>query len=121
MSQTVLIVDDEDAIRTVLGHIFRRAGFTVLEAGSGPEALQIVRQQNIDLITMDLAMAQMDGVDTLSVILSETSAATIVISAHISPDLQKELENLGVKHCLSKPFAVDEVLATATAALHRSV
>ena len=62
----ILVVDDDPGIRRILRVILSRAGYSVSEARDGVEALQIVSDHRYDLITMDLVMDRMDGVDEAS-------------------------------------------------------
>lgn len=61
--RTVLVVDDSRAQRRVLGGLLRRWGYAVIEAGSGAEALDLVRQQEVDIVISDWMMPAMSGLD----------------------------------------------------------
>lgn len=61
----ILIVDDEQALRQVLGKLLRRMGYQVTEAASGPEALGLIAGQSFDLVILDLKMPEMDGTEVL--------------------------------------------------------
>jgi len=117
LASHVLIVDDDLTIRNVLCVIFKRAGYEVTEAISGLEALQKIRQQHIDLITMDMAMSDMDGIDTISIIRNEAPIPIVVISAFLTAKVQQDLDNRGIVHRLIKPFTAEQVLTTAQRAL----
>ena len=110
MPDRVLIVDDETEIRGTLRRILERAGYQVTEAANGAEALQRIGGQRFDLVTMDMEMAQMDGVDAVSVIRSETDVPIVVISARLTEDVLADLRDRDVKHFLKKPFSVRELL-----------
>jgi len=113
MPGRVLVVDDELEIRGTLRRILERAGYHVTEAGDGTEALQRIRGHRFDLVTMDMEMAQMDGVDAVSVIRSEAEVPIVVISAHLTEDVLADLRKRDVRHFLKKPFSVREVLELA--------
>lgn len=117
LSHHILVVDDDLTIRQVLCRIFNRAGIRTTEAENGLEALQHVRRQHFDLITMDMAMAQMDGVDAISILQNETPIPIVVISAHLSKSVQQDLDNRRILYRIEKPFSTDQVLAIARKAL----
>jgi CheY-like chemotaxis protein len=112
MARTVLVVDDELEIRGTLRRILERAGFQVTEAANGAEALQHIRNHSYDLVTMDMEMAQMDGVDAVSVIRSEVDVPILIISAHLTDEVVADLRARDVRYFLKKPFSVKEILAT---------
>jgi CheY-like chemotaxis protein len=62
-TETILLVEDEDGVRRLLKHVLSKSGYTVIEAGSGPEALAAYRQQRrpIDLLLTDIVMPRMSG------------------------------------------------------------
>ena len=119
MARSVLVVDDEAEIRLTIRRILERADYVVTEALNGAEALQLVRGQAFDLVTMDMEMAQMDGVDAVSVIRSETDVPIVVISAHLTNDLLADLRARKVHHTLRKPFSLREVLAVVDQAIRQ--
>ena len=110
MPRTVLVVDDELEIRRTLRRILERAGIQVTEASNGAEALQHIRTHRYDLVTMDMEMAQMDGVDAVSVIRSEVDTPVLVISAYLTENVLADLRARDVHHFLRKPFSVNQVL-----------
>ena len=61
----ILIVDDEEGIRESLSGIFEDEGYDVITARSGEEALKILKEQNVDLILLDVWLPGIDGVQTL--------------------------------------------------------
>ena len=117
MSARILIVDDDTTIRLTLRKVFEKQGHRTSEAITGVEALQLVRNHHFDLITMDMAMDQMDGVDTIAVIRSERDIPILVISAHLTDEIRKDIEAQGVLYCLEKPFSTQDVIALANRAL----
>lgn len=117
MQQHVLIVDDDQTIRMVLMQILNRAGYRTTEAINGLEALQKLRTCSFDLITMDMAMAEMDGVDTISILRNEITVPIVVISAHLSKQVKRELDACGITHFLAKPFSAQQVTGMVEKAL----
>ncbi len=117
MARAILIVDDDPGIRKALQAIFHHAGYQTEEAGNGAEALQKVHQHQYDLITMDMSMSDMDGVDTVAILRNETSIPIVAISAHLTESVRTDLHNREVHHFLEKPFTLQEVLSVVRRAL----
>lgn len=113
----ILVVDDDFGVRRILKEVLTRAGYSVTEARDGAEALLRTSGVGFDLVTMDLVMGQMDGVDAISVLHNETQAPILVISAHLNEANRQELEARGVKDWLNKPFSTKDVLAKVQALL----
>lgn len=104
----VLVVDDDKDIRKIvkltLTHL---GGVHVIDVGSGPEALEWVKQRRFELIILDMCMPHMDGEMTLRELhkLPNTEKVPIVfLTAHAPSQLSESLEPWGVKLILEKPF-----------------
>ncbi|HEX5521438.1 MAG TPA: response regulator [Longimicrobiaceae bacterium] len=112
MSQTVLICDDAIFMRTMVGDILRQAGFTVVgEAASGVEAVAKYRELKPDLVTMDIVMPDMGGIDAVREITSEDPAARILMcSAMGQQALVIEAIQAGARDFVVKPFHPSRVL-----------
>ena len=80
MAETVLLVEDEDAIRTLLRTVLRRRGYLVIEAARGAEALNVSDHYagHIDLLMTDISMPQMNG-DELAMRLSQARPGTRIL------------------------------------------
>ncbi|MCI2046088.1 MAG: EAL domain-containing protein [Faecalibacterium sp.] len=110
----ILIVDDSEVSRSVLGEMFRRS-YRVLEAGDGQEAQKILRREkgNVAVILLDMIMPVMDGETFLHWKQTEPSVADIpvvVISAQQSEDAQLQMLQLGVNDYVTKPFVPEMVV-----------
>ncbi|MFH1137113.1 MAG: sigma-54 dependent transcriptional regulator [Pseudomonadota bacterium] len=109
--KTLLVVDDEASHRLMLRAHLENAGFRVLEAGSGEEALKTARQAQPDLALLDLQMPGLDGIETAAALMSEFAPLPIVImTAYSSIETALKAGRLGIKHYLSKPLDTDELL-----------
>jgi DNA-binding response OmpR family regulator len=115
----VLIVDDEERILNFLRPKLKVAGYDVLTAQNGAEALEYVRLQQLDLVVLDLVMPQMDGLETLKRLRAFSALPVIVLSARDSDiDKIKGLQ-LGADDYLAKPFNPDELVARIEAVRRR--
>ncbi len=115
MSSRVLIVDDALFMRTLLRDVFEAAGWDVVaEADNGEQAVDLYRKQQPDLVTMDLVMPQMDGLDALKKILRIDSQARIVVcSALDQKQLVLEAISAGARDFIVKPFQGWQVMEVA--------
>jgi len=115
----VLIVDDEERILNFLKAKLGVAGYDVLVARNGAEALEQVRVQQLDLVVLDLIMPQIDGLETLRRLRSFSALPVIVLSARDADiDKIKGLK-LGADDYLAKPFNPDELVARIEAVRRR--
>jgi two-component system chemotaxis response regulator CheY len=112
MSRTVLIVDDAIFMRTMIADILKGAGFEVVgEASSGVEAIQLYRDLKPDLVTMDIVMPDMGGIDAVKAIVGEDPDAKILMcSAMGQQGLVVEAIQAGARDFVVKPFQPSRVL-----------
>ena len=78
MKETILLVDDEQGIRTVMGLSLRDAGYNVITVASGEEALQLFAERPIPIVITDIRMPGMNGLDAAREILTKDPAARIL-------------------------------------------
>ncbi|MEE9132814.1 MAG: response regulator [Gemmatimonadota bacterium] len=112
MSRTVLIVDDAIFMRTMIGDILKQAGFEVIgEAASGVEAVQKYKELEPDLVTMDIVMPDMGGIDAVREIMKEDPDARILMcSAMGQQGLVVEAIQAGARDFVVKPFQPSRVI-----------
>ncbi|MDD7547897.1 MAG: response regulator transcription factor [Lachnospiraceae bacterium] len=118
----ILVVDDEERMRTLVRDFLARRGFVVLEASDGMEAVDVCfEQKDIALIIMDVMMPRMDGWDAVREIRKYSTVPIIMLTA--KSDEQDELNgfNLGVDEYIRKPFSPKVLVARVEAILRRSV
>jgi two-component system chemotaxis response regulator CheY len=117
--KTVLIVDDVAFVRHTLREIFTEAGYRVVgEASDGAEAVNLYAQVKPDVVTMDIVMPQMSGIDaTRRIVKSDMTARVVIISAMGQENLVMEAINVGAKDYILKPFTASDVLKTIERAL----
>ena len=112
MSHTVLICDDAIFMRTMVGDILSQAGFEVVgEAETGVQAVEKYKQLRPDLVTMDIVMPDMGGIDAVREICKHDPAAKILMcSAMGQQALVVEAIQAGAKDFVVKPFQPSRVL-----------
>lgn len=109
----ILIVDDYTVTQRVLGHILKRGGYETFSALNGLEALEILREEAIDLVICDIAMPEMDGIALLQHIRADTKLCDLRVimltaSGQDEDRVQAELE--GANGFMTKPVSSDELL-----------
>jgi two-component system chemotaxis response regulator CheY len=112
VTQTVLICDDTDFIRTLMRDILQRAGFTVLgEAATGAEAVEQYKELRPDLVTMDIVMPDMSGIEAVRAICGiEPDARILICSAVAQQSVVAEAIRAGAREFVAKPFRASNVL-----------
>ena len=116
MSQTesvrgrFLVVDDEEHIREILKATLEPLALSVLDAGSAEEALEMVRNENLDMIICDVQMPGMDGLEFLNKVKTEQPAIKfLMITAHGTMDTAVKALRYGASDFLTKPFENEAV------------
>lgn len=109
----IVLVDDSKMQRNLLGEILTKAGYTIVgEAPNGAEAIEIYKKLSPDIITLDITMPEMDGLEALKHILDyDKDAKVIMITAAGQQDKLIEALKVGAKRFISKPFKEDEILS----------
>ncbi len=115
----ILVVDDEPQIRRVVKTALVSNGYEAFEAGTGEEALNIVRAESPDLILLDMNMPGMGGMKTCRQLRAISDAAIIVLSVRDSERDKIEALDSGADDYITKPFSVNELLARMRANLRR--
>jgi two-component system chemotaxis response regulator CheY len=123
MGPKILMADDEEELRTIMGDILQQAGYRVIHALNGEEAVQkVMANPDIRLIITDLKMPKLNGlqfVKTLRRMHLAESARTIVMTAFSQPALIAEGKKLAVDSWLVKPVPPDTLLETVKRLLER--
>jgi two-component system, chemotaxis family, chemotaxis protein CheY len=121
MSKKILIVDDSFSIRSISSVTLRKAGYEIIEASDGQDALdKIQAQRRIDLVITDLVMPRMGGLELVKLLKGTTAArfAPVVIVTTESAKAKKdEARAVGVLAWLTKPFEPKQLLATVESLL----
>lgn len=116
----VLIVDDDPAMRRTLRINLRARDYDVEEAADGRSALQIVDERMPDVVLLDLGLPDLSGVTVLQRLRELSQVPIIVVSARTESDDKVEALDLGADDFVTKPFAIEELLARVRAASRRS-
>lgn len=120
MSKTILVVDDEERLVSLVKTYLEREGFRVATAKDGRQALFIAREQKPDLIILDLMMPEMDGYEFMRAHRKERETPIIMLTAKIE-DGDKVLGlELGADDYVAKPFSPRELMARVRAVLRRT-
>lgn len=115
----ILVVDDNPEIREIIQILLSGEGFTVSEAGDGTKALQMLREQEFDLIILDIMMPGLNGYQTCLEIRKITNAPILFLSAR-TKDSDKTLGfSSGGDDYLAKPFSYSELTSRVKALLRR--
>ena len=118
--QTVLIVEDDEAISDSIAYALGRAGFRTLRAGDGGQGLRLFRQQRPDLVILDLMLPQMDGWRVTEELRKEDPRVPVIVcSARTSEFDRVHGLEMGADDYVTKPFSMKELLARVHAHLRR--
>jgi DNA-binding response OmpR family regulator len=119
-SSTILLVDDEDSIQTLLTYPLERDGYRVVQARDGEEALRQFREQQVDLVVLDLMLPKVDGLEVCRRIRGESTVPIIMLTARDDElDTVLGLE-LGADDYITKPFSIREFRSRVKALLRRA-
>lgn len=120
-SRTIVVAEDDDAIRRVLEDTLTGAGYRVLAAADGRAALELLLAHPVDLALLDVNMPEINGFKLLKIMQKECPGTpSIILTAHgEEQDRVKGLE-LGADDYVVKPFSIAELLARIAAVLRRS-
>ncbi|MCC6037164.1 MAG: response regulator [Armatimonadetes bacterium] len=106
----VLIADDAAFIRMKLKKVLEDLGLEVIEAANGAEAVQKFKEQNPNLVLLDITMPEMDGLKALQVIMeTDSSAQVVMVSALGQESVVMQALQLGAKDFVVKPFQPDQI------------
>ena len=116
---SVLVVDDEEDIRELVGIYIKNEGYQVYKAANGKDALDIIDNMSIDITILDVMMADMDGITLCMEIRKKSNIPIIMLSAK-DQDMDKVIGlSAGADDYLAKPFNPVELIARVKAQLRR--
>ena len=120
MSEVVLIVDDELAIRRLLRVGLESAEYKVIEAAAGREALSLAASHRPDLMVLDLGLPELSGFEVLERLREWSDLPVLVLTVQDEEDDKVRALDLGADDYVTKPFGLPEFLARVRAALRRA-
>ncbi|MBV8079331.1 MAG: response regulator transcription factor [Actinobacteria bacterium] len=119
-SSTILLVDDEEAVRKVLTFPLERDGYTVVQAGDGEEALRRFDDGHIDLVVLDIMLPRVDGLEVCRRLRASSQVPIIMLTAR-DDELDKVVGlELGADDYITKPFSIREFRSRVRALLRRA-
>lgn len=119
MSERILLIEDEAAIREVLLTLLVTAGYEVIEAADGLEGIAAFRAQEVDLVLLDIMLPKIDGYTVCEALRCESDVPIIMLTALDAEDAQLKAFQLEVDDYITKPFSLSLVLARVAAVLRR--
>ena len=120
MAQSILVIDDEKAIRKALGEILTFEGFVVDEAVDGEEGIKKIKENNYDCILCDIKMPKRDGIEVLQIAKTEKpDTPFIVISGHGNIETAVDAVRKGAFDYISKPPDLNRLLITLRNAMDK--
>ena len=120
MGQTVLVVDDDKNLRISVGAHLERAGYEVLTATDGREALRVTYGERPDLIILDVMMPELDGFETLEMLREVSNVPVIMLTVRSDEDDKVRGLELGADDYMTKPFGARELVSRVKAVLRRT-
>ena len=118
--KTVLVVDDERQIAAIASDYLRHAGFSVLTAGDGVEALALARSRRPDLVVLDLGLPRLDGLEVARTLRKDGNVPIIMLTARVDESDRLLGLEIGADDYISKPFSPRELVARVRAVLRRA-
>ena len=119
-SSTILLVDDEESIQTLLTYPLERDGYRVVQARDGEEALRRFSEEEIDLVVLDIMLPRVDGLEVCRRLRNESTVPIIMLTAR-DDELDKVLGlELGADDYITKPFSIREFRSRVRALLRRA-
>jgi DNA-binding response OmpR family regulator len=116
-----MVVDDDASIRRTLNILLSKAGYEVIQASDGSEAVRLWRDGGADLVITDLHMPEKDGIETIIELLSHTPSTSIIAMSGGGQtkrlDLLGNVTLLGSVLTIEKPFTLTEMMAMVKRAL----
>src|SRR3954467_8405648 len=116
----ILLVDDEQAVQTLLTYPLRKDGYDVVPATTGQEALERFREGTFDLVVLDVMLPQLDGFEVCKALRARTAVPIIMLTAK-AEEFDKVLGlELGADDYITKPFSMREFRSRVKAVLRRA-
>jgi two-component system chemotaxis response regulator CheY len=115
MSKSILVVDDSPSMRQLLGATLRSAGYQVIEASDGQEALDYARKNPVDLVLTDVNMPHMDGITLIAQLRTLNHyylTPLLLLTTETSPERKVDGKQAGATGWITKPFSPQQLIST---------
>jgi two-component system, OmpR family, response regulator len=120
IANTVLVVEDDQTLRSVLEYNLGKEGYNVISAGDGIKALELARSASPDLVILDVMLPQMSGFEVCRSLRKETTTPIIMLTARVD-EIDKVVGlDMGADDYITKPFSMRELMARIRALLRRA-
>jgi two-component system, OmpR family, alkaline phosphatase synthesis response regulator PhoP len=120
MPQMVLVVEDEPRIAAIAADYLRHAGYVVVTATDGAEALRLARAKQPDLVVLDLGLPRLGGLDVARTLRAETAVPIVMLTARVEESDRLLGLEIGADDYITKPFSPRELVARVKAVLRRT-
>jgi DNA-binding response OmpR family regulator len=120
LNETILIIEDEERMRKLLRDYFKGSGFNILEGDNGIKALDLFKNNKVDLVILDIMMPYMDGWTVCNKIRQVSDIPIIMLTAKSEEEDKLLGYELGADDYVTKPFSPKVLVAKAKALLKRS-
>jgi two-component system alkaline phosphatase synthesis response regulator PhoP len=118
--QTILVVEDDARIAEIVNDYLRHAGFEVVRAGTGEDALVLASARHPNLVVLDLGLPRMDGFEVAKRLRAETTVPIIMLTARVEESDRILGFGIGADDYVTKPFSPRELVARVQAVLRRT-
>ena len=108
----ILVVDDEKNLTLAMRRLLSAEGYSTQTAGSGEEALEVVKEKDYDLIFLDVNMPEMNGLETFKKLKKVTPKSAVIMITGYGKTLKtlvEEARELGVRDVIDKPFKINQI------------
>jgi CheY-like chemotaxis protein len=115
---SILVIDDDQTTRALIGVAVEELGHVATYAHDGNEGVEIIKGASYDVVFMDMAMPNKNGLVAIQEILAEYPATKIVAVSGVAPDMLERALEFGAMETMSKPITPEEVQDTVERLLH---
>jgi len=117
--KTILLVEDDHSFRESLRKLLEKEGLQILEAESGPEGIETLKKEKVDLVILDFYLGGMNGLQFLEKTMNPSRPPVIVLTAFGDWGIYTEVVAKGAVDCLPKPIKRHELMAVVAGALSK--
>lgn len=113
IKRRILIVDDEEDLRMLLGDVLTSAGYDITTASDGEEAIATLSTQMFDVVLLDIQMPRMNGIQVLKHINDHhPSTKSIIITGYADLHHATEARKLGAHDFIAKPYTLEDIMSS---------